>query len=183
MRGPALFAATLLAAISVTACATMNVGSYRATGFEPAHYRTWDWAAPDAIAGGDTSLAANGVFRDHLEGAMEKQFAAHKLFHVVDGAPDVWVHYHAYVDRRLDMEAVDAGSARCSDGNCGTHVVPFDAGTIVVDVVDARTNVLLWRGWAEDSVTGVLEDHDLMTHYVKTAVRKIMERFPEKWGS
>jgi hypothetical protein len=58
-------------------------------------------------------------------------------------------------------------------------VIPYDEGTIVVDVIDARTNALVWRGWAQDSVTGIADHPGRMADYVDAAMRKIMERFPE----
>jgi hypothetical protein len=176
MRGPALFAATLLAAITVTACATMNVGSYRATSFAPVQYQTWNWAAADTPAG--DPRFGTGIFRDRLEGAMEKQLAARGLLHVFDRTPDLWIHYHTNVVQRFETSTFERDRASCSEGECGERIIPYEEGTIVFDVIDARTNALVWRGWAQDSITGVLENPDRMADYVKTAARKIMERFP-----
>ena len=36
-------------------------------------------------------------------------------------------------------------------------VVSDDEGTLVIDMVDARTNRLIWRGWAIDSLSGILD--------------------------
>ncbi len=48
---------------------------------------------------------------------------------------------------------------------------------LVLDVVDARTNELIWRGWATD----YLDDNptpEAVRKYVKAAVEKILEKFP-----
>ncbi len=48
---------------------------------------------------------------------------------------------------------------------------------MVLDVVDARTNELTWRGWATDE----LDDDptpEAVQKYVKAAVDKILEKFP-----
>ncbi len=48
---------------------------------------------------------------------------------------------------------------------------------LVLDVVDAQTDELIWRGWATKS----LEDNptpEAVRKYVKAAVEKILERFP-----
>ena len=48
-----------------------------------------------------------------------------------------------------------------------------------VDVaVDSRSNRLLWRGWAERGLEGVIDDQTWMDEVVDDAVRRIMERFP-----
>ena len=48
---------------------------------------------------------------------------------------------------------------------------------MVLDVVDARTNELIWRGWATDE----LDDDptpEAVQKYVREAVEKILEEFP-----
>ncbi len=49
--------------------------------------------------------------------------------------------------------------------------------TLVLDVVDAQTNQLIWRGWATDRL-----DHDpkpeAVSEYIQAAVWKILETFP-----
>ncbi len=49
--------------------------------------------------------------------------------------------------------------------------------TLVLDVVDAQTNQLIWRGWATDRL-----DHDpkpeAVSEYIQAAVGKILETFP-----
>jgi len=50
-------------------------------------------------------------------------------------------------------------------------------GTVVVDVTDARTDELVWRGWAE----GALQEApgtDQLTAYIDAVVAKIMKDFP-----
>ena len=50
-------------------------------------------------------------------------------------------------------------------------------GTLVLDIIDTRTNELIWRGWANTVL-----DHDpepeKVQMYVDEAVRKILEEFP-----
>ncbi len=48
---------------------------------------------------------------------------------------------------------------------------------MVLDVVDPRTNELIWRGWATDE----LEDNptpEAVRKYVNAAVEKILEKVP-----
>ena len=48
---------------------------------------------------------------------------------------------------------------------------------LVLDVLDARTGELIWRGWATKS----LDDNptpETVQKYVKAAVEKILEKFP-----
>jgi hypothetical protein len=49
---------------------------------------------------------------------------------------------------------------------------------LTIDVVDARTNRLVWRGWAEGVVEGVIDNQSFMDDTIDTAVRRILDRFP-----
>jgi len=50
-------------------------------------------------------------------------------------------------------------------------------GTLVVDVYDARTGELLWRGWAEDAMAYAPEPEH-MSEFIEETVGKIMQTFP-----
>ena len=54
----------------------------------------------------------------------------------------------------------------------------YEAGTLVLDVIDARTNRLIWRGWAQRTVEDVLNDGDRMARVITDAVKKMMQQFP-----
>ena len=48
----------------------------------------------------------------------------------------------------------------------------------VLDIVDTRTNRVIWRGWAQDSLEGVLGNHDKMERQIHEAVTRMLQRFP-----
>jgi hypothetical protein len=50
----------------------------------------------------------------------------------------------------------------------------------VLDVVDARSNRLVWRGWAQNSVEAMLDDPDRMDATIDEAVTRMLLRFPQK---
>ena len=54
----------------------------------------------------------------------------------------------------------------------------YDAGTLMIDLVDTRTNKLVWRGWAEGSIEGAIDNQDWMERRIGEAVGRIMERLP-----
>jgi hypothetical protein len=56
----------------------------------------------------------------------------------------------------------------------------YDAGTLLIDLVDARTNRLVWRGWAEGSVDGVIDNQEWMEARIDEAVTRILERLPRR---
>jgi hypothetical protein len=62
--------------------------------------------------------------------------------------------------------------------NCKPFV--FDAGTLVIDLVDAGTNKLLWRGWVEASLDSVVDNQHWMEEQIDEAVARILERLPRR---
>jgi hypothetical protein len=48
----------------------------------------------------------------------------------------------------------------------------------VIDVVDTRTSKVVWRGWAQDSMNGVIDNQDRLAAQIDKAVTRMMERFP-----
>jgi hypothetical protein len=62
----------------------------------------------------------------------------------------------------------------------GRRPSAYEAGTLVLDFVDTRTNRLVWRGWAEDTVDGVIDNQDWMEQKIDEAVTRILETRPRR---
>lgn len=170
------FAALALLALGLTGCATMNVASHVERGADFSQFRTWDWGKPDALPTGDARLDNNTFFIDHLQGAVEKAMAGHQLARVPEGGKaDLLVHYHANINQRFQVNEPDGN---CMPPDCRASVIEYEQGTLVIDVLDARTERLLWRGWAQDSVQGILNNQDRMEREINEAVTKMFARFP-----
>lgn len=178
MRRRLMVLVTVAATAAAGGCATMGVSSHVDPSFDFARVRTFDWGPADAFPVGDPRLDRNPTFLDHLHGAVERQLVARGYERVVTGRPQLLVHFHASIDRRLDANAADARHGYCLDDPCRAGVVEYEAGTLIVDVVDARTNRLIWRGWAQDSVENVLYDRDRMVRLVEDGVARMFVGLP-----
>ena len=169
-------AALILVSVAAISCMTMSVSSHLQPGVNFAQYRTWDWGPPDSLPTGDPRLDNNSIFKDHLEGALEKALATHGFVRVSAGAaPQILIHYHANVNQRMQVTEPEG---TCSV-DCKPSVIEYEQGTLVIDLMDAKTDTLLWRGWAQDSVQGVIDNQPLMERKIDEAVAKMMARFPQ----
>ena len=167
-------AARFLTAALAAACATLNIGSFVDRGFEMSMVRTFEWAPAEHLSTGDPRLDNNEFFQRYLKAAVERDLTARGLERTDPGMADVVVHYHASVTQRVDPAGVDQQYGACED--CRPSV--FDAGTLTLDLVDAGTNRIVWRGWAERSIQGVLDHQQGMERAVDQAVAKILARLP-----
>jgi hypothetical protein len=165
-----------LMATVIGGCATMNVSSHVERGLDFSGYRTFAWGAPDELPTGDPRLDRDTFFKDHMQGAVEKQFAHHGI--ALSDTPDLRVHYHASITTRMNVSRVDTGRGYCPAGNCGAELSEYEAGTLVLDIVDARTNRVIWRGWAQDALGDMLEDRDDMEKKINDAITRILARWP-----
>jgi hypothetical protein len=179
MRRPGQFiAAAVLAALSMTGCATMTAGSHVERGVDFTKYRTYDWGRADALPTGDPRLDNNPFFKDYFEGAIEKQLGA-RHFRRAKSKPDLLIHYHANISQRVEVNGVDHSRDACYNNyDCEPQVSEYDAGTLILDVVDARTKKVVWRGWAQDNMDGVIDNQDRLAQELTKAVSKMMEQFP-----
>ena len=83
---------------------------------------------------------------------------------------DVAALSHAAINDRLGVKIADNRNGYGYD-DATAAVGEYEAGTIVVDVVDARTKRVVSRGWARDTVEGSLKSEDKMAKQVDEASR------------
>lgn len=168
---------TALTIMTAAGCATMTVSSHVERGLSFADYVTYEWGPPDNLPVGDPRLDNNPFFNDYLQGAIEKRLAAKGYERVLTGQPDLLVHYHASVNQKVDVYDVDTRYGYCY-GNCEAQIVDFEQGTLIIDIVDARTNKVVWRGWAQDVMNGVIDNQQRLEKQVDEGVTKMMRQLP-----
>lgn len=177
-RNGRLGAATVVLALALTGCATLRVHSSLEPGIDFGRYRTYNWSPTDGFSTGDPRLDNNRFFIERLQTAVEHRLAPLGFEKTTSETPDVLLHYHARVDQRLDANDLDGADGRCETLECRPFV--YEAGTVLIDFVDARTRRLAWRGWAEGSLDGVVDDQAWMEAKIDEAVAKILARLPRR---
>lgn len=157
----------------------MNVSSHVQPNVTIAAYHSFDWGPADALPTGDPRLDQDPFFQDHMLGEVERQLAKRGLSRASSPEQaDLVVHYHAVIQPRIDVNRVDRDYGYCYDEACTTRVMEYESGTLVLDVVDRKTNRLIWRGWAQESVDRMLKSRDGMATEIARAVDGMFERFP-----
>jgi hypothetical protein len=168
----------VLGAAALGGCATMNVSSHVESGVDFAAYRTFDWGPADSLPTGDPRLDKDPFFKDQIQGAVEKGLAARGMTIATSGTPDLLIHYHAAVTERIDVVGADRRYGYCQTDDCRGQVVAHEAGTLVIDVVDTRTQRVIWRGWAQDRLEPLLDNRDTLATHISEAVARMLARFP-----
>jgi hypothetical protein len=157
-------------------CATLRINSYLDRGVDFSQYRTYAWSPTDTLSTGDPRLDNNRFFSDRIEAAVDQQLASRGFEKMESRPADVLIRLHARIDQRIERDAIDREYQHCDVADCRPFV--YDAGTLVLDFVDTRSNRLAWRGWAEGSLDAAIDNQALMEARIDEAVAKILVRLP-----
>ncbi|BCS35054.1 hypothetical protein TBR22_A42800 [Luteitalea sp. TBR-22] len=126
-------------------------------------------------------VADNPIWADQLRMAIRSDFAAHGIKEVSGGNPDFFVAFYVGLKDRYDVRYVDYGFPLWHRGLRGawgwppaydTWAVPYTQSTLIIDVIDARTNQLVWRGYDKDAIDLKKTEKDF-----GKAVESVLKRF------
>ena len=129
--------------------------------------KTFAFTAP--VRRPNDPLAVNPINERRVHGALETELVAHGYTLDTGGKPDFLVAYHAATRNRVGLHEWGYGPGRW--GNRRIDVNEFTEGTLVVDLVDAPSKQLVWRG----SATGTIEPKEAEKK-INKAVAKLMEQ-------
>ena len=168
------FTALLALAFGVTpGCAPIHVHAFTERG-AVFTYRTYAWAPDDAFATGDPRLDNNRFFSEQVRASVDRELAGRGFEKITSTNSDVLVHFHATITQEIEVAQTDRFE-HCD--NCGTTI--YDAGSLVIDLVDARTSRLVWRGWVE-KLNPVIDNQDWMEETIDWAIARIMKQLPPR---
>jgi hypothetical protein len=96
--------------------------------------------------------------------------------------PDLLVAYHASFDRNVQINAFssDFGGWRFNSSRTGTaRTEEIVTGTLVVDMIDAKTESMLWRGVASRDLD-MKASPEKRDKNMKKAAEKLFKNYPPK---
>jgi hypothetical protein len=138
-----------------------------------AGFKTYAWVRGTNLA---DELNHKRVMR-----AVDAQLAARGLAKAASAdTADVLVAYHASFDRNLQINGFSSGFGgyRFGGNRSGTATVDeIMVGTLVVDVVDARSRTIVWRGTATKDVD-TRASADKRDKNINRAAEKLFKNYP-----
>jgi hypothetical protein len=144
-------------------------------------YKTFDYYTSKKGTGGTTSLMDKRV-----RAAVEKELQAKGFVMETKADPDFLVTYYPVVHERKYHTTTHVGwgwgyrpfyGARV--GTSMSEVHSYQEGTIVIEIVDFKSNQMIWQGAAAGALTGLNNPEDA-DEVVPKAVRDILAKFPPK---
>ena len=154
-------------------------------------YKTFAWMDSDVKAG-QNPVYYNQLASESVENTMASVLKD-KGLQEVKSRPNLLIGYHFFVEDKSRTVTTPAspiygpylGWGRWGYGGWGpgywgwggqqSYQENYKAGTLVVDMVDARTRKLVWRGAVENAVA----DPTRITAQLTKEAERIAEKFPE----
>jgi len=129
-------------------------------------YRTFAWR--------DGKPAEIAKAQGWIVSAVERELVARGL-EKLDAGPDLYVMTFALVDKHTLDELADLTTWEFWTGVKSVRAADVGAGTLVVDLVDAHSEQIVWRGLATGAVSGNVEKN---RKKIDKLVRKLFETLP-----
>jgi hypothetical protein len=142
--------ATLALAVTAVACSTLEVTTDYAPGTDFSKYRSFTLkpgAAPK-----------NPIAVERFTVSLGNALAARGLRQVPEGGDlNVFAHFSLGKDTQLNTYGYGGWGGGWRYGGMGgmqtTTVQEIPTGTVVIDLVDAKSNTAVWRGIAKDEIS------------------------------
>ena len=186
MNGKSLGAAIVLSALTLSAQAQKPQIQWN---------NNYDFDAVQTFAWQDTpetSLEERNPFMHSLiKNTIEAELATSGLTEV-DADPDIWVNYHASTTTDVQLRTDSYGYSFGGYGMAGwgyygmaagpvsstTRAIEYTKGTLVIDIWDAASKELVWRGTVSDTLPDNVQKAEKL---VVRAIGKMADQGRKLW--
>jgi hypothetical protein len=132
-----------------------------------ATYKTYAWV--------DGTPAPNPLNEDRLRAGVDARLAL-KGFRMNTTSPDVFVTTHVTTKERQELIANGFGYGPWWGGGLGTATIEtYVEGTLIVDLYDAQTKKMVWRGVATATAS---DKPSKNASKINKALDKMFEKYP-----
>lgn len=192
------YALVVLSAVALAACTGIPVSTDYQQGWQLQSGASYGWLDPSEKAPRDP-IVDNDLVRQRIKGAVDDALRARGLQQGEAATADYLVAYHIAQEERVDIDTFHSwyGYYPCwgcyGYGHFGPRMGYYDPwgygpgrdiwvreytqGTLVIDVVDASTRQLVWRGQSVRRLPR-LETPAERNAFIRETVNAIFAKFP-----
>lgn len=140
-------------------------------------YKTFDWGQKVKIEEGKNPLQYNELNDKRIKAAVQEQMTL-RGYQLTSEAPDLILHYHIIIDDQSVIRTEPYGYRYGPYWmHLNTNVYSYREGTLILDLMDRKTQNLIWRGWAVTEISEI--DPEKVDGLIKTAVARIFKKYPK----
>jgi Domain of unknown function (DUF4136) len=139
-------------------------------------YQTFGWDTPLEIEARNNPLYYNELNDKRIKNAVTVQLESRNYKY--SDHPDLQIHYHIIIDDKTIIRNDPYGYYGPYWMNTQMYVYEYQEGTLIIDLMDAKNDNLVWRGW----ITNFLKNRDpeKMEESIDKAVRMIFAQYPAR---
>ena len=161
--------ALLLPMLALVACATLEVATDYDHQANFSRYQTYAW-----LPGTEVN---NPLVAQRIHNAIDGQLAA-KGLRKAESSPDLLIATHASIDqeKQINVDSFGYGYGRWGawgGGSTTVNVQNIQVGTLIVDLIDASSKQLVWRGVARDTINKTVSQEK-----AQQVALKLFEKYP-----
>jgi len=166
-----------------TGCATYSVRADYDTTANYSGYKTFNWYASSKYAKGKSDGGGSAIMDRRVRHEVEKQLAAKGFSLEPKADPDFLITYYpVYRNRQVVTTTSLGGGLRWRPFHYGVNsavseVRDIKEGSIVLEIVDFKTNELIWQSVADGALTDLRTPEDA-DEVVADAVSRMLMKFP-----
>lgn len=169
--------------IGLWGCASVSVKTDYDRSVDFRKFKAYTWDSDQQIPG--DVLARDPLLRKRIKTAVDQQLQLRGFELRPSGKVDFIVMIHAGVQERMRVN--NWGNQGWYDPWWGPHggwadVSYYTLGTLVIDVMDAKTRELAWRGMGE-GMAREYNDAQRIEEEVRNTVAEILKHFPPQDGN
>ena len=131
-----------------------------------ANYKTYSWAKVET---------KSPLWQDRVQSAVDGQLAAKGWTKVESGGDAAVVAIGTNQQKQQLNTYYTGGAWRFGGGMATSNTTTYTVGTLVVDIFDAKSKQLIWRGTAGDTMNDKAEKNEKI---LTKAVEKLFQKFP-----
>lgn len=141
-------------------------------------YKTYSWQNIQEIESkGSNPLYYNELNDKRIKEAVNAEMGK-RGFSEINKDGQLQLHYHILVEDKIESSIEPAGvqyNNRIANPK-QLNIYQYRQGTLIVDIMDAKKNILVWRGWATDVITNSMKKNPEAA--ISQAVAAIFKKFP-----
>ncbi len=170
---------------SLSACSTLQVTTEYDHDANFENFRYYAWLA-EPVLPENNQLIDNKILDEQIRISISKNMGNKGLQYQDSAKPNFLIGYHVAIDQKSSINSVNsnvgyepAWSANAWRGTTDLGQQYFEQGSIIIDIVNASTNELIWRANASAEIDPYINTNTRLQRIDK-AISKMLREFPPR---
>lgn len=141
-------------------------------------YQTFNWAPTLGEEFEKNPLYYNDLNDKRIKNTVNEQLK-NKGYLLTEQSPQLLLHYHIIVNDKVAVGKDPYGNYGPYWRRARVNFYEYREGTLIIDLVDAKNDDLVWRGWASSILDQSIREVNAREELIRRAVTMILKELPD----